>query len=217
MALIAGVSLLGVGGFAVLSSARGGLPVSEAVGPIAVIKSPAQSVETSALERQAKSDERPLTYSTVPAPDPVPVERIDTASISPPVLPPTPAVVPSLTPPQRTSAPEPITKAPELPPVLTAPKARPVPLVSTAEAAAYLSRAETALRNGDLVGARSLFNRLAEAGDPRGALGMARTYDDTEFKKVRVYGLRPDRAEAERWRARARELTNAVAKPQGGQ
>jgi hypothetical protein len=68
------------------------------------------------------------------------------------------------------------------------------------------------MRDGDVVGARSLFDRLAQAGDPRGAAGMARTYDEAEFKKLGVYGLKPDRREAERWRARARELTSAAAR-----
>jgi hypothetical protein len=68
------------------------------------------------------------------------------------------------------------------------------------------------MRNGDLVGARSLFGRMAQAGDARGALGMARTFDDAEFKKLGVYGLKPDRGEVERWRTRAREMTSAATR-----
>ena len=92
------------------------------------------------------------------------------------------------------------------------PEAKLVPVISTAEAVVYLARAEAALRNGDVIGARSLYGRLAQSGDARGALGMARTYDEAEFKKMQVYGLKPDGGESERWRARAREMTSAAGR-----
>jgi hypothetical protein len=41
---------------------------------------------------------------------------------------------------------------------------------------------------------------------------MARTYDEAELRKLPVFGLKPDRAEAERWRLRAREMASAVAR-----
>jgi hypothetical protein len=89
-----------------------------------------------------------------------------------------------------------------------APQTRPT--MTSADANGYLAKAEAALRIGDLAVARLFFGRLAEAGDARGAVGMARTYDDSELKKLPVFGLRGERAEVERWQARARELT---AKP----
>ncbi|HEX5866701.1 MAG TPA: hypothetical protein VFY72_03285, partial [Beijerinckiaceae bacterium] len=107
-------------------------------------------------------------------------------------------------------APEPVAKAPE--PTAPPPPARLRPTLSAAEADAHLAKAETALRAGDLVVARSFFTRLAQADDPRGALGMARTYDEAELKNLPVFGLKPDRAEAERWRVRAREMKSAVAR-----
>jgi hypothetical protein len=85
------------------------------------------------------------------------------------------------------------------------------PTISAAEADGYLAKAEAALRSGDLSVGRSFFNRLLQADDPRGALGMARTYDEAELRKLPVFGFKPDRAEAERWRLRAREMTTALA------
>jgi hypothetical protein len=118
--------------------------------------------------------------------------------------------LPSSAPPAETA------RSPEAAPVQPAaspkPAARQVrPAVSRAEAEAYLARADAALRRGDLIVARSFFDRLAQSGDPRGALGMARTYDEDELRKLPVFGLNSDPAEAERWRLRAREMTSAVA------
>jgi hypothetical protein len=83
--------------------------------------------------------------------------------------------------------------------------------MAKAEGDAYLAKAEAALRIGDLAVARLFFGRVAEAGDARGATGMARTYDERELKKLPVFGLKGERAEVERWQARARELTTKSA------
>ena len=105
--------------------------------------------------------------------------------------------------PAALKAPEP--KAQPREAAAAAPQAHPT--ITSAEGNAYLAKAEAALRIGDLAVARLFFGRLAEAGDARGAAGMARTYDDSELKKLPVFGLKGERAEAERWQARARELT----------
>jgi hypothetical protein len=120
-------------------------------------------------------------------------------------------------PPQGLPPAEPIARPADAKPVEPAASPRPPaaqarPTVSPAEAEGYLAKAEAALRGGDLIVARSFFDRLAQAGDPRGALGMARTYDEAELRKLPVYGLKPDPAEAERWRLRAREMTSAIAR-----
>ena len=204
LALVAGVFLPTIAGFALWSIERGDQPFANA----ALAKSPAHSVQTSPVPNEPRS-----VSSSLPTPRLVPIEPITTASIpSSTPIPMTGAVVP-LRPAQPrepvTKMPEPAAKAPELP---APPAAHSSPALSSAEASAYLRRADTAMRDGDVVGARSLFDRLAQAGDPRGAAGMARTYDEAEFKKLGVYGLKPDRREAERWRARARELTSAAAR-----
>jgi hypothetical protein len=174
-----------------------------------------EAVAPAAGQAEAKPS---ASAPAAPAPRPRLEEPIQTASISPAVrLPPMTLLPPA----------EPIAKSPEKKPVEVKPaEAKPAepaasprppaaqarPTVSPAEAEGYLAKAEAALRGGDLIVARSFFDRLAQAGDPRGALGMARTYDEAELRKLPVYGLKPDPAEAERWRLRAREMTSAVAR-----
>jgi hypothetical protein len=219
LALVATVCLPTVAGFAVWSFGRGDQPFPNGT----LANSPAHSLRTSSPPSELKTvpnEPRPAS-SFLPPPRLVPVEPITTASISASMPIPMTAVAPLRPAPQRepvysrepaTTIPEPAAKAPELRSPLAPPAAHSSPALSSAEVAAYLSKAEMAMRNGDVVGARSLFSPLARAGDPRGAVGMARTYDEAEFKKLGVYGLKPDREEAERWRARARELTSAAAR-----
>jgi hypothetical protein len=84
------------------------------------------------------------------------------------------------------------------------------PKLSADEVGTYLRRAETALKGGDIVGARLLFSRLALAGDSRGALGMAKTFDPEELRKLGVYGVRADSGQAMHWKVRARELDSEI-------
>jgi hypothetical protein len=75
---------------------------------------------------------------------------------------------------------------------------------------ALVNVAEERLARGDLAGARLFFGRAASSSDPRGALGMARTFDPETFRRVRVVGLRPDPDQAAQWYARAKVM-QAVA------
>jgi hypothetical protein len=218
LTVIGALSLGAVGGLAYMTEGRDAPPpATPSVAPKAV-QPPAAPVKTA----EAKPNEAPKTApapaenaeaKVKPVETPVrrlPEEPIRTASISP-AVPLPPLVVPS-----RLPGPEPAAKPPA--PVV-APPAEAVkpptpkrPTISQEEAEGYLAKAETALRSGDLTVARSFFGRLAQGGDPRGALGMARTYDEAELRNLPVFGLKPDRAEAERWRQRAREMTSAFAK-----
>jgi hypothetical protein len=213
MALIAGLSLAGAVGLAALSGGPGDQPILSGSESKASSKSatPSSDYKAPTQELKAKPNEhRFITPANVSTPE----EPLYTASISPTRTVPSTVVVASLAPKQSLGSvvrtPDAVVKAPEPAMALPTPAAQARPTVSASEAAAYLARAETALRNGDIVGARSLFGRLAEAGDPRGALGMARTYDPAEFKKLLVYGLKPDSAESERWRATAQDLASAI-------
>jgi hypothetical protein len=203
-------------GFAAVSSEPGDQMAFSVAQTAQPPKSPPHFVDTGPQHVRTKSDEHRLV---VPGQGASAEEPLNTASILPARRVPSTVVVASLAPKESlasiTTIPNTLVKAPEPAAALQAPAAHVRPTVSGTEAAAYLARAETALRNGDVVGARSLFGRLAEAGDPRGALGMARTYDPAEFKKLVVYGLKPDSAESERWRARARELASAMPRNEG--
>jgi hypothetical protein len=143
----------------------------------------------------------------------LPEEPVKTGSISPAAVR-LPMTLPprDLPPPEVLPAPLPDAKPVEAAPAHAVPLPEARPAISAAEADSYLARAEAALRSGDLTVARLFFHRLVQAGDARGALGLARTYDEAELRTLPVFGLQPDRAEAERWRQRAQEMTKSAAK-----
>ncbi len=99
---------------------------------------------------------------------------------------------------------------PELPPTPA-----PAPLAVPAEAPQTTSnrlidllrhQGDTALGTGDISGARRFFGRGAEAGCGACAEALARTYDADQLRRMGAVGIKPDPAQAEAWRARARQL-----------
>jgi TPR repeat protein len=105
----------------------------------------------------------------------------------------------------------PVAPAPVLAANLGAPAPEPLrpaaePALPRDEVEAYLVRGERMLKDGDVATARLFFARAAEAGEARGALGMARSFDHTELRKLTVLGLRPNPEEAARWYAKAQDL-----------
>jgi hypothetical protein len=70
----------------------------------------------------------------------------------------------------------------------------------------FLNKAEELLRLGDLSGARLFFQRAADLGDARGAVGLGSTFDPKVLRALNVYGVRPDQDQANYWYARARQL-----------
>jgi hypothetical protein len=224
LTVIGALSVGAVAGLAFLTADRDALPLPRATGSLAAAKPPAEPAAKATAEAKPKPQAPAVAISPAAPPPVLPTEPIRTASIStvpfssgfaPLARAPEPAAK-AQEPTAKAPAPEPkppeaVAKAVE-PPAPPSQPARLRPTLSAAEADAHLAKAETALRAGDLVVARSFFTRLAQAEDPRGALGMARTYDEAELKNLPVFGLKPDRAEAERWRVRAREMTSAVAR-----
>jgi hypothetical protein len=75
--------------------------------------------------------------------------------------------------------------------------------LSSEEVAAHLDRGEEKLKRGDLAAARLYFERVALAGDRRGALGMARTYDPAVLAGLPVLGPGADADAARQWYQRA--------------
>ena len=72
-----------------------------------------------------------------------------------------------------------------------------------------IAKGEAILRASDLATARLYFRRAAEAGDMRGALGMARSFDSEVLKELRLFGVRADASQAQEWYARARKLRHS--------
>jgi hypothetical protein len=65
---------------------------------------------------------------------------------------------------------------------------------------------------GDIAAARTMFERVAEAGDATGAFALAETYDPAVLGTLRLRGgLTPDPALARRWYERAKEMGSSAA------
>lgn len=69
-----------------------------------------------------------------------------------------------------------------------------------------VARGDEQLTDGGVAQARLLYERAAEAGLAQGAMSLAATYDAVELNRLGVRGLQPDRAMAQRWYERARQL-----------
>ncbi|MCJ2018002.1 hypothetical protein MKK84_11285 [Methylobacterium sp. E-065] len=76
-------------------------------------------------------------------------------------------------------------------------------------------KAERLLAAGDILAARTLFQSLVTAGDPRGARGVAQTFDSHVLDRYPASGVVPDQAEAARWRTIAARLETRQRRNQG--
>ena len=86
------------------------------------------------------------------------------------------------------------------------------PLVLDAdEIAALVKRGQDFATNGDLVSARLLLRRAAEAGSAEAALALGETFDPVVFQRLHVIGIEPDAASAQKWYQRAAELGSTAA------
>jgi len=208
---ILGTVLLGAAGSACLLVEQPG-PGQDAPGDISTMslaaKLPESSLGSNSTQSgasEAKANETPL-LPAAPADVPAPV-RVASVSATD-LVSATPAPLPPITvAPASTAAAPPAKKAPE--PSSAPSEAQPTPAAITMSAGDlddHLSKADRALRSGDLAVARSFYGRVASAGDARGALGMARTYDDEVLKRLPVYGQKGNRTEVSRWNGRAQEL-----------
>lgn len=83
--------------------------------------------------------------------------------------------------------------------------------LSESQEVSMLSRAGSLLDNGDISGARLLFEYLGQQGSALGAVAFAKTYDPNLFEKGYVKGPLPSTDEALKWYGRAVELGNKEA------
>ena len=79
------------------------------------------------------------------------------------------------------------------------------------EIAALVKRGRNFANHGDLISARLLFRRAAEAGSAEAALASRETFDPVVFQRLHVIGKEPDAAMAQKWYQRAAELGSAAA------
>ncbi len=85
------------------------------------------------------------------------------------------------------------------------------PRLSAAEIRALLAHGNAAFRKGDIAAARLLFQRAADAGEGRGALGMGATYDPAFLRLSPLRIMYGDPAEARAWYLHALVLGAAGA------
>ena len=83
--------------------------------------------------------------------------------------------------------------------------------LDSVDVAALLQRGHEVAAKGDLVGARLLFQRAAEAGDSDAALALAGTYDPIVLEHLGERGLAPDVGAARFWYQKAQELGSKEA------
>jgi hypothetical protein len=79
------------------------------------------------------------------------------------------------------------------------------------EIAALVKRGKDFANHGDLISARLLLRRAAEAGSAEAALALGETFDPVVFQRLHVIGIEPDAAMAQKWYQRAAELGSAAA------
>ena len=84
--------------------------------------------------------------------------------------------------------------------------------LDAAEIALFIKNGTVLMGNGDIVAARLMFQRAAEAGDAPGALALAETYDPAVLEKMGTKGaIKADIAQAQRWYAKAKDLGSTAA------
>jgi hypothetical protein len=96
------------------------------------------------------------------------------------------------------------------PPLASRAPARPLSSEAIDE---HLARGEHKLRAGEVATARLYFERVVQAGDPRGALAMGRSYDPAVLSDLPLIGPQGDAETARTWYERAASLQAGLARP----
>ena len=127
-----------------------------------------------------------------------------------PVQPPQP-----VRPPER----ETVAKLPAAPPAAeagpasrtAAPASRPARTLSQDDIVLLIKQGEQFIASGDVVTARIVFQRAAEAGDPNAAVALGATYDPTVLARLGVVGMGADVEKARNWYQKAESLGSPEA------
>ena len=86
------------------------------------------------------------------------------------------------------------------------------PVRDPAEVAAKMKIGADLMTSGDIAAARTMFERVAEAGEAAGAFALAETYDPAVLKTLRLRGaIKADLALAQRWYEKARDMGSTAA------
>lgn len=149
----------------------------------------------------AAEETRRRVQTQAVAPEPRPAAEHQVASVAPAVTPPI----------GSTAAPaEPAENAGSAPASIPAPAA-PARSLSSDETASLLKRGEDYLNGGDFAAARLVLQRAADAGNARGALLLASTYDPLVLQRLGAYAFAADVAKARAWYEKARDYGSPEA------
>jgi hypothetical protein len=157
---------------------------------------PAQANSPASIRSGNQGNGQTNIAAASPPPDaPAPAKAIATVAISPP-----PETVPA-----------PNLSAPGLP-VTAAPRAvKTVRQLDPEAVKLLMQQGEQFVAAGDLVTARLVFQRAAEAGDATAALAMGATYDPIVLAKLGARGIGADVDKARNWYQKAQEFGSAEA------
>lgn len=141
------------------------------------------------------------------------------AGVAPPAAPgdaaPQPTTSPAAPQPPTSPAATPQAAAPAAAPPQPAPAPAPAPAfarqISAPELAVLVGRARDLLSSGDIVSARLLLERAAEARDAGAALLLAQTYDPDVLGTSDVRNITPEPSTARAWYEKAAKLGSAEA------
>jgi hypothetical protein len=86
------------------------------------------------------------------------------------------------------------------------------PKVDEAAAREFLVKADRLVAKGDIVGARTVYQRAAELGSGAAALALGTTYDPNRLWSLGALGLSGNKERARQWYQRAIELGNSEAR-----
>jgi hypothetical protein len=88
------------------------------------------------------------------------------------------------------------------------------PAIDADEIAVLLNRGKAFLNDGDVVSARLVLRRAAEAGSAEAALALGASYDPLVIKQTGAVGVRGDAEQARQWYQKAAALGSNVASRQ---
>ncbi len=88
------------------------------------------------------------------------------------------------------------------------------PTIDADEIAVLVSRGKAFLNDGDVVSARLLLRRAADAGNAEAALALGASYDPLVIKQTGAVGVQADPEQARQWYQKAAELGSTVASRQ---
>jgi hypothetical protein len=86
------------------------------------------------------------------------------------------------------------------------------PKMDEAAGREFMAKADRLIAKGDIVGARAIYQRVAEMGSGAAALALGTTYDPNRLWSLGALGLAGNKERARQWYQRAVDLGNAEAK-----